>query len=99
MSEVARFPVEKFARSRPPENEPASITYDVAADPAGTATAAARGAFQNSVTDEPDTELVKLIGAPGGVSGGGGGGPGGGVGVGVGVGGGGGGDGPAVGAT
>ena len=63
--DVAKFPVEKVATSLPPENEPASITYDVGAD-AAAAMAVEGGASQNSVTDEPETELVKFIGAPGG---------------------------------
>ena len=62
MNVVATFPVDTLARSLPPENEPASITYDVGAVAPCTALAAEAGAFQASVTVDPDTELVKLTG-------------------------------------
>jgi len=45
-----------------PENDPASITYDVGTE----AAAAAAGAVQDRVTAEPDTEPVRFAGAPGG---------------------------------
>ena len=52
-------PVETFARSVRPDPVPASIVYEVGAEPPA-------GAVHCSITVEPAADVVRLVGAPGG---------------------------------